>query len=290
MIKRLNSFEDDIPCFNFLKDNPKIITQRSGTLGYQPKAYYNNSNTFVKCQYESRGILYDDWKVEILATQIGEQLGINTLTQNHCKVVVSEKMDAIDGVYSPYFLKGRESFVSYKRLLEVNNRSTDIEYEFNKLSSFEKMRWMIEGLVKMCEISRYDAFSYFIDLAVVDLLVCNVDRHFHNFGVILRKNEFKLPPIFDCGMGMFTYSSDFVGKSLAECLRQTYIEPYSEDPFVLFDELDKEFNLKGYLYGASIRLNELDLINDNGKEYFIAMCNKMGIKLIGGDKVGTKNN
>lgn len=108
------------------------------------------------------------------------------------------------------------------------SRDTD----FIKLDNIQKLYWLADRGEKysLNEISKKRYLRYLIELAIVDILVCNVDRHFRNFGFCynIKNKKYEVPPIFDCGMGLF--ESDLTFRQMdkfEDCLRYCYIEPYT---------------------------------------------------------------
>ena len=86
-----------------------------------------------------------------------------------------------------------------------------------------------------------------LDLAVIDCLVGNVDRHTRNFGLFYRNDNgcFEVPMVFDSGMGLFehdNYRDRY--ESFDEAMRNVYVSPYGEDPFDMLQILDREYHLK----------------------------------------------
>ena len=86
-----------------------------------------------------------------------------------------------------------------------------------------------------------------IDLAVVDCLVGNVDRHTRNFGLFFNTHsgKYEIPLLFDNGMGLFEhdYYRDRYD-SYESAMNNVYVSPYGEDPFDMMIMLDEEFDLK----------------------------------------------
>ena len=67
-----------------------------------------------------------------------------------------------------------------------------------------------------------------LNLAILDCLVGNCDRHTRNFGVFFNssKGEFSIAPVFDSGMGLFEhdyyrdkYSEEYLIKMLGKVKR-----------------------------------------------------------------------
>ena len=91
-----------------------------------------------------------------------------------------------------------------------------------------------------------------LDLAVLDCLIGNVDRHTRNFGLFYNVNtcRFEIPPVFDNGMGLFEhdYYRDMYA-DFEEAMRTVYVSPYGEDPFELLEILNREYGLKSVYPG-----------------------------------------
>ncbi|MCR4755821.1 MAG: helix-turn-helix domain-containing protein [Lachnospiraceae bacterium] len=231
-----------IPRFEFSKKD-RIIA-RTDTDGYQMKAVTSDRRHFVKSQSVISGLKLRDWAVEVIASDICRQLGISCVIQRQCRFVYEG--NTFNGVYSDNFELDGYTFVSFERLLETVQK-TSKDDKFIRMDSLTKLRWCAEELAKIGNLSFNDTLKYMIDLAVIDCLVGNTDRHTRNFGLFYNVNtlSYEIPLIFDNGMGLFEndpYRDRY--ESYDAAMNNVYVAPYGEDPFDMIRMLDAEYNLK----------------------------------------------
>lgn len=226
------------------------IKRRSGTDGFQPKFWVDNKKYFLKVQCKLAGIYMNDWRVEDIASRICEIFNFYAVKQEPVKVRL-DKGPNVDlyGVRSLNFENEGIQYKSFEYLLNNQEETLNQNLEFNNLSNIDKMYWIAKkiNLLTNGQITEKQYLNYLIKLAIVDIFVCNVDRHPRNFGIGFNSNINKcvIPPIFDCGMGLFENDPWF--HSITDwkvCVDRCYIDPYGEDPFVLLEELNKAFNVR----------------------------------------------
>ncbi len=228
----------------------ELILNRSDTDGYQMKALVSDRRMFVKAQAVIGGTAMRDWAVELIACGICRQLGISCVEQRPCRVIYAGR--TLDGVCSANFELDGNSFISFESLLEQNNRSTNDE-AFVRMNAVEKLKWCAGQLSDTGNISREKTEKYMLDLAVLDCLLGNVDRHTRNFGLFYNSysGEFSIPPVFDNGMGLFehdNYRDRY--DSFEAAMNNVYVSPYGEDPFDMLVLLDREYGLKSLYPGV----------------------------------------
>lgn len=228
-----------IPIFEFSKTD-KIIN-RTDTDGFQLKALSKDRKYFFKSQAVMSGVHLRDWAVEIIASDICRQLKISCVKQHHCQFVYEGR--ALDGVYSDNFELDGYTFISFERLLERNGKSSKDE-EFISLGAIDKLKWCARELAHIGQLKYEDTLKYMLNLAIVDCLVGNVDRHTKNFGLFFNAmtGKYEIPLIFDNGMGLFEhdyYRDNY--HSFEEAMNSVYVSPYGEDPFDMIRMLDEEF-------------------------------------------------
>ncbi len=235
---------ETIPHFVFSKKDRVI--RRTDTDGYQMKALSHDRRYFIKSQAVITGVVMRDWAVEVIASDICRQLSIPCIEQRRCRFVY-EGME-FDGVYSDNFELDGYTFISFERLLERMGESSRDE-EFIALGAIDKMKWCAQELCRagVGAFSYGNALKYMLDLAVIDCLVGNVDRHTKNFGLFFCANtgRYMIAPAFDNGMGLFEhdpYRDRY--HTFDEAMRNVYVAPYGEDPFEMIELLDKEFDLR----------------------------------------------
>lgn len=91
--------------------------------------------------------------------------------------------------------------------------------------------------LKLLGGSYYDEF---VDMMIFDALICNTDRHFGNFGLLVdnaTNKPISLAPIFDNGLSLFSCATDNELRDIYKYAK-TLIPAFSN---VSYDELIKEF-------------------------------------------------
>lgn len=234
--------DEALPVFSFTKKD--LIFSRSDTDGYQLKALSADRRHFVKAQAVMAGVALRDWAVEIIACRLCGQLGIPCVEQKHCRFAYGKQV--YDAVCSPNFELDGYSFISFESLLERRNRSTRDD-EFIRMDAVAKLKWCAKQLAEIGELPYEKTEKYMLDLAVLDCLTANVDRHTRNFGLFFNNlsGRFEIPLVFDNGMGLFEHDHyrDWY-TDYEEAMRNVYVSPYGEDPFELLEMLKEEFPLK----------------------------------------------
>lgn len=214
----------------------------------------------MKSQAIISGVLMDDWAVELLASDICRQLDIPCVKQNECEFVYGDRV--YKGVYSDNFELDGYTFVSFESLLERMGTSSR-EQEFIHLDAIDKLKWCADKLAKAGNLAYEETLKYMMDLAVIDCLVGNVDRHTRNFGLFYNtcSGQFEIPLIFDNGMGLFEndgYRDRY--SSYDAAMMNVYVFPYGEDPFDMMDLLMRECGLYN-IYPNLVNLKYDSLIN-----------------------------
>lgn len=100
------------------------------------------------------------------------------------------------GCRSKNFLNEGESIVTFKRLYEIacgEDLSNRI-YTFREVE--DRIRFVIDFLK---EYAQMDCTRYLRNILSFDMLVLNVDRHFHNLALIRTESGYRECPIFDNG-------------------------------------------------------------------------------------------
>ena len=230
-----------IPRFEFSASD-RVIS-RTDTDGYQMKAITCDRRFFVKSQALFAGLAMRDWAVEVISSDICRQLAIPCVVQRPCRFVYEGLV--YDGVYSDNFELDGYTFISFDRLLERSGRSSRDD-EFISLKAIDKMKWCASALSDIGGLPYEATLKYMLDLAVIDCLVGNVDRHTRNFGLFYNagSGRFEIPLVFDNGMGLFehdNYRDKY--ESFEAAMNNVYVAPYGEDPFEMMNLLFDEFDL-----------------------------------------------
>lgn len=250
--------KDSIRRFEFTKKD--ILYSRTDTDGYQLKALSRDRLFFVKSQAIISGKLMNDWAVELIASDICEQLSIPCVKQYECEFVYGDHL--YKGVCSDNFELDGYTFISFERLIERIGLSSK-DSEFIQLGAIDKMKWCAEKLSVAGNISYEKTLKYMLDFAVIDCLIGNIDRRTKNFGLFFNSfsGEYEIPLIFDNGMGLFEndgYRDNY--SSYDAAMMNVYVAPYGEDPFDMMKMLMNEYDISG-LYPGINRLNYKSLVN-----------------------------
>lgn len=261
--------EDSIPSFTFTKKD--ILYSRTDTDGYQLKALSRNRQFFIKSQATISGELMNDWLVELMASDICEQLSIPCVKQYECDFVYGEQV--YKGVYSRNFELDGYTFVSFESLLERMGTSSRTD-EFVQLGAIDKMKWCASKLSEVGSIDYDRTLKYMMDLAVVDCLVGNIDRHTRNFGLLYNQHtcKYEIPLIFDNGMGLFEndgYRDRYTSYDAA--MMHVYTAPYGEDPFDMYRMLDEEFDLHSIYPNLKTLVIDTSRVSSFAREYIERM-------------------
>lgn len=261
-----NSAKESIPTINVAKRD--VFGFKSSTDGYQPK--FIKGNLFIKSQATIGGVRMRDDIVEIIASNLCDDLNIYHVRQSPC--IVDFEGVISKGVVSRNFMMDGHTFISFMSFLEFN-RISYINEELNKGNAVTKMKLCAKSVSEYCSICYEDYLRYLINMAVIDCLVANTDRHLRNFGVFKNEaGDILVPMIFDNGMGVLenTPYRDSI-KTLEEADRYLYISPYGEDPFDMIDILFDNFDMSGYDFN-NIKTPE-NFPNSISVKYFDKMLN-----------------
>lgn len=232
----------------FFFEKKDMLVLRTGTNGFQPKFFTKDKKYFIKAQANISGVFMEDWLVEIIASQFCEQLSIPVVKQCECKVHFSGH--TLDSVYSDNFELDGYSFISFEALLSSVGKTTKSD-EYIKLGTVDKMKWAAKMLSEIGKISYIECENYVVNLAIIDILVGNMDRHTHNFGLFYNNltGEYGIPLIFDSGMGLFEndgYRDAYT--SYESVMRTAYVAPYGEDPFDMLNIIYDNFDLSRFSF------------------------------------------
>lgn len=221
--------------------------RRVGTIGFQKK-FITEDNLFIKEQVVINGTERDDWLVEVFSCKIATALGLGDrfLMQKPC--ILDYGTHKKYGVYSVNFERFGERFLSFQSLLEL--KGDDIKaYNFENLSTPEKIQCMTDILAKYTGLPADDCKEYIIYLALIDIMVGNMDRHRKNIGCMIDENgEFAIAPILDNGLGLGEFVQDKLAcKTYEDFERESYVAPYGEDPCEMLRILHKEYGIGNLL-------------------------------------------
>lgn len=232
----------------FKMSDLNLCRRRTGTQGYQPKYLTKDGQYFIKEQAVISGQLREDWIVELFACKVAKVLGIGDKLVQQLPCIIDYGDYKRYGVYSNNFEKDGYRFISLTSLLYIR-RDTIEAYNFGYLSAPDKVKCLQTVLSNHSNIPLRDCREYIMNLAVLDILTGNSDRHMKNLGCFMTRAGFFIPAlIFDNGLGLGEFVSDKrYCKALADFERESYVSPYGEDPIVLLQQLHQTFGVGNLL-------------------------------------------
>lgn len=161
-------------------------------------------------------------KAEAICTILLDNSNIdNYVSYEECLI------NGVAGCRSKNFLQKGETLVTFQRLYSLVYGG-DLS---NKISTFSNVKERIGYVVDFIKgYTDFDCLSYLRDIVNFDMLSLNVDRHFHNLGVIQTVDGYRQAPIFDNGVSFFSLQKIFPPeKSIEEKLQIMTPKPFSGD-------------------------------------------------------------
>lgn len=175
---------------------------QSSSKGNQPK-YYNNGYWFKVDSYRNHEGLAEEFVSQFLCC-IG---GINFVTYKAVEVTLEDDYITKGCISQNMYQNTDISFTSLRSLLDLHNHKRNITFESEDI--MENIKNTIYFIYTTTGI---DTSLYFSQLAYLDSIILNEDRHIMNVGVCYnnRTGRFMPAPIFDNGASLFctnwTYS------------------------------------------------------------------------------------
>lgn len=202
----------------FYEKNMISLQLGSTSKGNQDKWRDVDRNLFVKGAFWYQGRYWKDYLVEVIASEIGDQLNLSdviVVKQYLCSIVLKDGM-SVNGCFSDDFsVKGK--FVPFKKLMKKLN----VERFEGTLE--EKFDTVLGWYAKYYNVN---AVNYVIAMFLIDYLVANEDRHYNNFGILDTQNGFRFAPLFDFGMGLFEGDVEYELSSYDEAKKQLLSKPF----------------------------------------------------------------
>ena len=206
-------------------------------------AYTGQGSTHVKGftsspEYTTNGMLRKCWRRiegKIYLYKGGTSGGANTGNEPYSEYYASQIAEAMGLDYVSYNLaKWKGTLCSTCELF------TDIDTSFVPIYKFSKVKTLTETSAFLKSLGE-DFYDRFADMMVFDALICNVDRHAGNYGLLVdnKTNRPKaLAPIFDNGLALLPYAMD---NDFAD------LENYLKTRFPAYDGLTFEDIVKAFL-------------------------------------------
>jgi len=246
--------------------------------GNQDKWYYEKENLVVKAALFDGFIRWEDWKVEVLAGKMLPRFHIGALEQNACKIDDGFG-NIIYGSYSRDFRSEQERYYTFGRLLQEK----DLTERFTSLSAADKITASIEVLAG--QIGEDRAARFVEDMCLADYILGNVDRHYDNFGVLIRRDaegsivERRPAPLYDFGMGLFQNQKEGLGDDLEAARNNMLSSPFTIDlrgAYAFYQD-----RWRDRCRGIRLDLTGLDFPDGLGKQYVQYALASLGVRTEG---------
>lgn len=229
----------------------------SSSKGAQRKWLSKDEQFLIKEQFYYQLRYWNDDLVEVIASGIGKQLGINCVEQWLGNISGS------DCSFSHYW--GDKRFISfgrfsgYEKILEY----TDV---------VDRIKFAIDLAFK---ITQLDLTQYLANMTIMDFLIGNEDRHFFNFGILHDGKNYEIAPLFDFGLGLFEHDVFYKDLSLEQC-----ISKMSKKPFHSWDKaLDYFASAINLPKITDVKISRRLLPNSLSEPYLRYSFGKLGIEV-----------
>lgn len=187
-------------------------------------------------EFTTNGMLKKAWRIKhgiVTLYKGGTYGGANTGNEPYSEYYAAQVASAMEIEHIDYNLaKWKKSLCSTCELFTSLNESYVPIYNY-----VEKMPiGEVAEFLKKMGTQYYDAFA---DMIIFDCVICNQDRHYGNFGILVDSHSnrpLKLAPVFDNGLSLFNYA-------MADDLKNVHDYANTRLSFygISFQELAKEF-------------------------------------------------
>lgn len=212
--------------------------------GNQPKYTNYDGSIFIKERFCYQDKLWNDNLVECLASSLCKQLDINAIDQGLCMI---DKIDYNSlGTYSYNFLSKGDIFLTRYQLVKAQFRNSfDYKVAEKKYSRDANTRLSFDLKVLGNYVDKESLERYLLEMCLMDILILNEDRHYNNYGLIYNEitNEYRVPPLFDFGIGAFEHDLMYIDLPFGKCLNQCRLRNYLVRPRKLMKWLRSLDNL-----------------------------------------------
>ena len=202
-------------------------------LAYTGDQNYTNNNRFISSpEFTTNGMIKKGWRRldnKIVLYKAGTSGMSNTGREPYSELYASMIAKKMGLNHVDYTLsKWKGNVCSRCELF------TDINTSFFDMYSYISNKTIIEVGDYLKELNN-NIYDSFIDMIIFDCLICNEDRHYGNFGLLVDNKTNKpisLAPIFDNGLSLFNYGTDNDFKDLNK-YASTRLSKYDIDFIVL---------------------------------------------------------
>lgn len=235
------------------RNESDVFTYELTNTGCMEKCWNYQSGKWILLKNGAR----DEVISEVIASQVGVMLGFNVVNYE------------IQKVFFP------ENNIVLNEISACENFTTDniyLESMFAFIGDDEDYKVTIDKLKELEEENNCSLIADYLNMLALDYIVYNVDRHTHNYGILINFAEGRvvsMAPIYDFNMCLLGNQCELKEES-PKYLAEFFIEAvkYSKVHFKLkdvdFSQLNCEDKIKQFIIRNYNRVKrELDIININ---------------------------
>lgn len=184
------------------------------------------SSLGVQRKYEKDGYWYKEniagceSQVEAICSFVLENSSVDDFVRyEQCQI------NGKAGCRSRDFLSEGEEFLTFQRLYDFHagGQLSDKIYEYREVA--DRIEYTLDFLYSVTEL---DLRGYLQESLTLDMVTLNIDRHFHNLGVLKTATGYRKAPIFDNGAALFSNYSIFpMLDTLEENMERVIAKPFS---------------------------------------------------------------
>ena len=157
-------------------------------------------------EFTTSGMLRKGWRRlggKILLYKGGTSGAANTGNEPYSEYYAAQVAERMEIEHVPYGLSAWK-----KRLCSTCELFCDIDHSYVPIYRFLDhctLRTVSEYLKTLGE----EVYHHFVDMLIFDALICNEDRHFGNFGLMVdnkTNRPYAFAPLFDHGLSLFNFA------------------------------------------------------------------------------------
>lgn len=208
---------------NLQSDNFIELSLYSSSKGNQKKYYNKDTGEYLKDSFYYQGLYWKDSYVEHLSWRLStmaDTLGVYILKQEVVTIKDYDGSTRLGCVSKDFSNNGQLEWIPMYRLLSGDG------VIYPPGASYRIFKFLISYVKEECNI---DITNYLIVMIVFDYLLCNIDRHYNNFGILLGPTGYQVAPLFDFGLGLFEHDRMFLNKGLQFAIQHSIGKPFNED-------------------------------------------------------------
>lgn len=245
--------------------------------GNQEKWFYPDMNSHIKAAFDYQDIVWKDYLCEIIATKLGNQLGLDVVEAFPCRIL--DVSGVLSGSYTNSFLQDNEDFITFYRIFKHYGYNDDAIVRNQTVC--KRIQWVTD---RLNEFTNLDLSDYINRMIVLDFLVGNEDRHLNNFGVIVNRDtgKFRMAPLFDNGLSLLEHDRRYLGAPFQFSLKKMDGKPFCKSLKRAYEESRQMFP---EVPKIDLDLGGLVLPSRRAFDYLKYSSEVMGLRLVASKEV-----